>query len=74
MFVSYHPLRAVLIDTGRHFLPVPLLLAHLDAMAYSKLNVLHWHIVDMPSFPFASRSLPHLARDGLVHIHSFTMA
>ena len=41
------PFRAVLVDTGRHFLPVPLLRAHLDAMAYNKMNVLHWHIVDM---------------------------
>ena len=33
------PFRAVLVDTGRHFLPVPLLLAHLDAMSYNKMNV-----------------------------------
>jgi hexosaminidase len=58
------PFRAVLIDTARHFLPVPLIMAHLDAMSYNKMNVLHWHIVDMPSFPFVSTTFPHLAADG----------
>ncbi len=36
------PFRAVLIDTGRHFLPVSLIEAHIDAMSYNKMNVLHW--------------------------------
>eukprot|EP00040_Diaphanoeca_grandis_P019625 m.103756 g.103756 ORF g.103756 m.103756 type:complete len:963 (-) comp27515_c0_seq4:240-3128(-) len=58
------PFRGILIDSARHFLSVPLLQAHLDAMAYNKMNVLHWHIVDMPSFPFVSTSFPQLAANG----------
>lgn len=34
--------RGLLIDTGRHFLPVGMIKDHLDAMAMNKMNVLHW--------------------------------
>ena len=36
------PFRATMIDTGRHYLPVAVIQGHIDAMAYNKMNVLHW--------------------------------
>ena len=56
--------RGLMVDTANHFLPMPLLLQTVDTMAMNRMNVLHLHIVDSYSFPFASAALPLLAAKG----------
>ncbi|XP_062511528.1 uncharacterized protein LOC134187426 [Corticium candelabrum] len=52
--------RGLLIDTARHFQPVTNIKRVLDSMAYAKLNVMHWHIVDTQSFPMEVRKYPNM--------------
>lgn len=52
--------RGMLIDSSRHFLELDTIRNHVDSMAMSKLNVLHWHLVDFQSFPFNSSAAPRL--------------
>lgn len=56
--------RGLMLDTGRHFLPLTSFQAVLDGMSYNKYNVLHWHITDDESFPIESTSFPNLANQG----------
>ncbi|XP_042469221.1 beta-hexosaminidase 3-like [Zingiber officinale] len=48
------------MDTSQHYLPLPVMEVVIDSMTYSKLNVLHWHIVDEQSFPLEIPSFPRL--------------
>lgn len=54
--------RGLLIDTSRHYLPITTILRTIDAMAMTKLNVLHWHASDTQSFSLEIPSVPQLLR------------
>jgi len=45
-------------------LPLDIIRKNLDAMASTKMNVLHWHIVDEQSFPLLLETYPLLAKFG----------
>ncbi|KAG9511073.1 Beta-hexosaminidase subunit beta [Fragariocoptes setiger] len=67
--------RGMMIDTARHFIPKPVLMANLDAMAYNKFNVFHWHIVDDQSWPMESTVFPDLHKMGAYSPHKiYTIA
>ena len=52
--------RGLLVDVGRHFIPVEGIKRTLDGMAAVKLNVLHWHLTDDQGFRVESKRYPRL--------------
>ncbi|KAJ1835078.1 Glucosamine-6-phosphate isomerase (Glucosamine-6-phosphate deaminase) (GNPDA) (GlcN6P deaminase) [Coemansia sp. RSA 2711] len=56
--------RGLLFDTARNFYSLASIFRTLDAMAYNKMNVLHWHIVDAQSWPVESKTYPELQKNG----------
>lgn len=56
--------RGMLVDTARHFMPLPSIKMAIDSLVYSFYSVLHWHIVDDQSFPYVSTTFPELSAEG----------
>ena len=52
--------RGLMIDTARHYETLAAVRGVVDSLPYAKLNVLHWHMVDIQSFPFESKTSPKL--------------
>jgi len=56
--------RGIMIDSVRHFLGVAAIKRTIEAMPVSKLNVLHWHLVDDEAFTFQTLNNPELSLEG----------
>jgi hexosaminidase len=56
--------RGLMIDCGRHFMPVEVLKRTLEGMASVKLNVFHWHLSEDQGFRIESKAFPKLTEFG----------
>src|SRR5216117_352795 len=64
------PWRGLMIDAGRHFMPLDVIKRNLDGMAAVKLNVFHWHLSENQGFRIESKKFPKLhemGSDGLFY-------
>ena len=58
------PWRGLMIDSGRHFMPISVIERNLDGMEAVKLNVFHWHLSDDQGFRVESKQFPLLQEKG----------
>lgn len=77
LFISDAPRfawRELMVDTARHWLPMPSLRRVVDGCEASKLNTLHLHLVDSQAFPLVLPSRPQLVRGAYSTQERYTMA
>lgn len=58
------PWRGLMIDSGRHFMPLDVIRQSLDGMEIVKLNVFHWHLSENQGFRIESKLYPLLQQEG----------
>jgi hexosaminidase len=58
------PWRGLMIDSGRHFMPLDVIRQNLDGMEVVKLNVFHWHLSENQGFRIESKLYPLLQQKG----------
>jgi hexosaminidase len=64
------PWRGLMIDVGRHFMPIEVLQRNIDGMEAVKMNVFHWHLSENQGFRVESKKFPKLhemGSDGLYY-------
>jgi hexosaminidase len=58
------PWRGLMVDVGRHFIPLDSLRRTIDGMEAVQLNVFHWHLSDNQGFRVESKKFPKLQDEG----------
>ncbi len=58
------PWRGLMLDTGRHFMPLEQVRQTIDGMEAVKLNVFHWHLSEDQGFRVESKQFPLLQGKG----------
>ncbi len=58
------PWRGLMIDSGRHFMPLDVIRRNLAGMEAVKLNVFHWHLSEDQGFRAESKRFPLLQQKG----------
>jgi hexosaminidase len=58
------PWRGLMIDAGRHFMPLDVIRQNLDGMEAVKMNVFHWHLSEDQGFRIESKTFPLLQEKG----------
>jgi hexosaminidase len=58
------PWRGLMIDSGRHFIPLEVLQRNIDGMEAVKMNVFHWHLSENQGFRVESKKFPKLHEKG----------
>jgi hexosaminidase len=58
------PWRGLMIDAGRHFMPLDVIRQNLDGMEAVKMNVFHWHLSEDQGFRIESKTFPLLHEKG----------
>jgi len=56
--------RGLMLDVGRHFMPLDVVYRTLDGMEAVKLNVFHWHLSENQGFRVESKLYPLLQEKG----------
>ncbi len=58
------PWRGLMLDSGRHFMPIETVHQTLDGMEAVKMNVFHWHLSEDQGFRVESKTYPLLTEKG----------
>lgn len=56
--------RGLMLDSGRHFFPIPVVKKFIDAMALHKMNTFHWHLTEDQGWRLEIKKYPRLTEIG----------